>query len=127
MNISSLSSAATLPPASLLPMFADDLRAAPAAAPLSEAVRQFEGVFAAMIVKELRQSIGGDGLIPGDHSDILGGLFDQRLGEHLASGRGLGLAESLSRLGPHAPASGARHDSAAAARSAAAHYHPMEL
>jgi len=57
--------------------------------------RQFEEVFVTLLLKQMRQSISGDGLFPGDRSDTLGGLFDQQMAAHISHHRGLGLAESL--------------------------------
>lgn len=67
----------------------------------ADAARQFEAVFASLLLKTMRESMSGDGLIPGDGGDVLGGLFDQFLGEHISQHGGLGLAASLQRsLGP---------------------------
>ena len=59
--------------------------------------QQFEAVFASLLLKEMRQSMSGDGLIPGDNGDIVGGLFDQFLGQHISEKGGLGLAASLEK------------------------------
>ena len=61
-----------------------------------QAIRDFEGLFMSMIIKELRQTSSGDGLFPGDASDTYGGMFDMFLGKELTAGKGLGL-ESLFR------------------------------
>lgn len=61
-----------------------------------KAIRDFEGLFMSMIIKELRQTSAGDGLFPGDASDTYGGMFDMFLGKELTAGKGLGL-ESLFR------------------------------
>ena len=59
------------------------------------AAEKIESMFAAMLIKTLRQTLGEEGLFPGDKSDALGALFDQYLGDEIARGRGLGLATSL--------------------------------
>jgi Rod binding domain-containing protein len=61
-----------------------------------KAIKDFEGLFMSMIIKELRQTSSGDGLFAGDASDTYGGMFDMFLGNELTEGKGLGL-ESLFR------------------------------
>lgn len=64
---------------------------------MGDVARQFEAVFVSMMLKEMRQSLSGDGLIPTDNGDIVGGLFDQFLGQHISEKGGLGLAASLEK------------------------------
>lgn len=63
----------------------------------AEAVQQFEAVFVSLVLKQMRQSFAGEGWIPGDNGDIVGGLFDQYLGQHISDSGGFGLAASLLR------------------------------
>ena len=63
---------------------------------VEKAIKDFEGLFLSMMIKELRQTSSGDGLFPGDASDTYGGMFDMFLGNELAAGKGLGL-ESVFR------------------------------
>ncbi|MEJ7593443.1 MAG: rod-binding protein [Planctomycetaceae bacterium] len=63
---------------------------------VEKAIKDFEGLFLSMMIKELRQTSSGDGLFPGDASDTYGGMFDMLLGNELAAGKGLGL-ESVFR------------------------------
>ena len=58
--------------------------------------KQVESMFASMLIKSLRETLGEDGLFPGDKSDALGSLFDQFMGEEIARGQGLGLAKAIS-------------------------------
>ena len=51
----------------------------------------FEGMFASMLLKQMRQSLGGSTMFGDDKSDALGGLFDHFIGQHMASGGGLGV------------------------------------
>jgi Rod binding domain-containing protein len=60
-----------------------------------QAIADFESVFVSSLLKQMRQSIDGDGLFPGDKSDTLGGLFDMFMGQHLAQAGGLGVSEML--------------------------------
>ena len=62
-----------------------------------KAAEQLESMFASLLIKSLRQSVGGEGFFPGDKADALGSLFDQYLGEEIAKGRGLGLAKALEK------------------------------
>ncbi len=54
---------------------------------------EFEGIFISMLLKQMRATIGGDGLFGKDASDIHGGLFDLYMGKHLASGEALGVGK----------------------------------
>jgi flagellar protein FlgJ len=56
---------------------------------------QVESMFASLLIKSMRQTLGGEGLFPGDKSDALGSMFDQYLGEEIAKGGGIGLAHAL--------------------------------
>ncbi|MEX2285676.1 MAG: rod-binding protein [Planctomycetaceae bacterium] len=55
----------------------------------------FEGIFISMLLKEMRQTVGGDGLFAGDASDTYGGMFDMFLGQHLAAQGGLGIRDMI--------------------------------
>jgi flagellar protein FlgJ len=65
---------------------------------------EFEALFVSLLLKEMRQTVGGDGLFPGESSDVYGGLFDLYLGKHVAHHCGLGIermvATYLSRAKP---------------------------
>lgn len=60
-----------------------------------EAAKQLESMFISLLLKEMRQSIGSENGFAGDSTDTVGGLFDQYLGDHVAAGGGLGIADSL--------------------------------
>jgi Rod binding domain-containing protein len=79
-----------------------DPRAIPALA------RQFESVFMAQMVKEMRQTLEPDTLFGNDPGDVYGGMFDLFMGKHLAQAGGIGLAKVLERhmhaTGHHRPA-----------------------
>lgn len=64
---------------------------------IPELARQFESVFMAQLVKEMRQSLEPDTLFGNDPGDVYGGLFDMFLGKHLAKSGGIGLAKMLER------------------------------
>lgn len=68
----------------------------PDAARIDAAAREFEGVFARMLVKSMRDASFGDALFPGENT-LYRDLYDQRLAKSLTEGRGLGLAATIAR------------------------------
>ncbi len=64
---------------------------------LREAARQFESLFAQQLLKASRSSAGGNDLLGGAEGDVYRDLYDQQMALHLASGRGLGIAEMIVR------------------------------
>ncbi len=68
----------------------------PDAGRIQEAARQFEGVFAQMLIKSMRDASFGDALFPGENQ-LYRDLYDQRLAQSLTEGRGLGLAQTIAR------------------------------
>jgi flagellar protein FlgJ len=80
---------------------------------LQQAAKQFEALFTEMLLKTARETKIGDDLT-GEQGDFYKDLFDQQMSVHLASGKGLGLADMLVRqLG------GTQHPAAATAASTA--------
>jgi flagellar protein FlgJ len=59
--------------------------------------RQFESIFMAQMVKEMRQTLEPGTLFGNDPGDVMGGMFDLFLGKHLAQSGGIGLAKMLER------------------------------
>jgi flagellar protein FlgJ len=59
--------------------------------------KQFESVFMAQLVKEMRQTLEPGTLFGNDPGDVYGGMFDLFLGKHLAGAGGIGLAKVLER------------------------------
>jgi Rod binding domain-containing protein len=51
-------------------------------------------MFASMLMKQMRQSLDG-GLFGKDAGDVLGGLFDHFLGEHIAKAGGFGVGDMI--------------------------------
>lgn len=65
---------------------------------LSKAGQEFEALFFSMMLKEMRKSISseeGAGLFAGEGSDTYGGMFDTFIGQHMASGGPLGIANTV--------------------------------
>ncbi|MDH5822751.1 flagellar assembly peptidoglycan hydrolase FlgJ [Luteimonas sp. RD2P54] len=70
----------------------------PDAARIDEVARQFEGVFAQMLIKSMRDASFGDSLFPGENQ-LFRDMYDQQLAKAMTQGqgRGLGLAEVIAR------------------------------
>src|SRR5690606_36985854 len=64
-------------------------------AALREAARQFESLFAKILLSSMRAASFGDSLLGSDQQDFYQGMFDDQLAVELTRGRGLGLAELL--------------------------------
>jgi Rod binding domain-containing protein len=61
----------------------------------AKVAKDFEAVFSSMMLKEMRNTLEPGSLFGEDSSDILGGLFDQFLGQHLADSGGFGMAKMI--------------------------------
>lgn len=57
--------------------------------------KDFESVFASMMLKEMRNTLEPGSLFGEDKSDIYGGMFDQFLGEHIGATGGMGMAKMI--------------------------------
>jgi Rod binding domain-containing protein len=78
----SLSTPAVLPPA----------HDAHAKAAPKDAGKAFEGMFASMLIKQMRQTLpSGQGLFGHDPGDVLGGLFDHFMSQYMAEHGSLGI------------------------------------
>ena len=51
----------------------------------------FEGAFLTVLLKEMRQTLEPGVMFGNDNGDVLGGLFDFFLSQHVAKGGGLGI------------------------------------
>jgi flagellar protein FlgJ len=58
-----------------------------------QAAKDLESTFLGMLLKEMRQTLGPDGMFGQDGGDVHGGLFDLFLGQHLAQSGGVGIAD----------------------------------
>src|SRR5436305_1072556 len=61
----------------------------------AKVAQQFEGVFASMLIKQMRQTLDGDAMFGKDAGEVYGGMFDQFLGEHVGRQGGLGIGEMV--------------------------------
>lgn len=64
---------------------------------MREVARQFESLFAQMLIKSMRDASMGGGIDESEQTGFYRDMFDQQLGVELTKGRGLGLAEMLMR------------------------------
>lgn len=72
-------------------------RSGDARADARTAAVELESLFVSLLLQQMRQSIGGEGLFPGDPSDTYGGLFDLYLGRQLAESGALGISGMVSK------------------------------
>jgi Rod binding domain-containing protein len=63
----------------------------------ADAAREFERLFATLLVKEMRATLPEGFFGQGAGSDVFDGWFDEHLGSALSEGRGLGLRVALER------------------------------
>ncbi len=60
---------------------------------VERAAQMFEKLFAGLLVKEMRSTLGNGFFGQGPGSDVFGGWLDEHMGNALCAGRGLGVAE----------------------------------
>src|SRR5690554_4040201 len=68
----------------------------PDAARIQQAAREFEGLFAQMLIKSMRDASFGDSLFPGENQ-LYRDMYDQQLAKSMTDGPGLGLAQVIAR------------------------------
>ncbi len=61
---------------------------------LKDVAQQVEGMFVSMLLKTMRETMASE-MFAGDGADVWGSVFDQSMGEQIASGGGLGLVDQL--------------------------------
>ena len=66
------------------------------AAQIDKVARDMEGLFAQMMIKQMRETVQGDALFPGAAGQFRD-LYDQQIAKSLTEGRGLGLAPMIAR------------------------------
>lgn len=85
---------------------------------LRQAAQQFEAMFTEMLLKSANETKFGDDLT-GEQGDFYKDMFNQQMATHMASGKGLGLADMLVRqLGGLHGGSGAQSQTAAGTTAA---------
>lgn len=60
-----------------------------------ETARQFETLFAKMMLQSMREASGGDELFDSQESQMYRGMFDDQLALEMTKGRGLGIADMM--------------------------------
>jgi Rod binding domain-containing protein len=76
----------------------------------------FESLFASLLVKQMRQTLEPDTMFGKDNGDVLGGLFDHFMGQHLAQSGGLGIGAFVTKHMPQARVNNERPNVAGAHR-----------
>jgi flagellar protein FlgJ len=66
-------------------------------AALRQVAKQFESLFARMMIKSMRDASGTDPIFGSDQQKMYEGMFDDQLSVEMTRGRGLGLADMLVR------------------------------
>ncbi len=66
-------------------------------AAVRQVAKQFESLFARMLIKSMRDAIGRDPIFGSDQAQTYQGMFDDQLSLELTRGHGLGLADMLVR------------------------------
>jgi Rod binding domain-containing protein len=64
-----------------------------------EAGKAFESMFASILLKQMRQTLSssGQGMFGKDPGDVLGGLFDHFMSQHIAQKGSLGIAALIEK------------------------------
>src|SRR5205809_4975216 len=79
---------------------AADPRSLAARSPNDEVAEGFESMFASLLLKQMRQTLEPDTMFGQDNGDVLGGIFDLYLGQHLAQSGALGTGAMVRRQLP---------------------------
>ena len=66
-------------------------------AAVRQVARQFESLFARMMIKSMRAAVGKDPIFGSDQAETYQGMYDDQLSLELTKGKGLGLADMLVR------------------------------
>ncbi|MEW6169494.1 MAG: flagellar assembly peptidoglycan hydrolase FlgJ [Pseudomonadota bacterium] len=64
---------------------------------LRKAAQQFEALMMQQMLKSMREASLGDDVLGGEQTQLYQEMFDQQIAQHLAAGRGLGIADMLVR------------------------------
>jgi len=64
---------------------------------IDQAASDMEGLFFSLLLKQMRQTLEPSSMFGSDNGDILGGLFDSSMGQHLAKSNALGIGNLLKR------------------------------
>jgi len=92
---------------------------------IKDVAKQFEGQFAQMLVKSMRDASPGDSLFPGENQ-LFREMYDQQIAKKLTEGRGLGLAPMIERqLGGSAAAKTDAGQATATSSQALAQYRKL--
>lgn len=59
--------------------------------------KQFEAIFVSMMLKSMRDATHSEGMFDNDASKMYTSMFDQQISQKIAAGKGIGLADMLTR------------------------------
>ncbi|MBI3408005.1 MAG: rod-binding protein [Planctomycetes bacterium] len=91
MDLSSISSMpVAVPEADLTHLSAQSRSRDPRA--IDAVAKGLEGLFVTMMLKQMRQTLEPGAMFGNDPGDVLGGIFDNAMGEHLGQSEALGIA-----------------------------------
>ena len=90
---------------------------------LRQVAKQYESLFARMMIKSMRDALGKDPLFGSDEEQTYQGMYDDQLSIEMTKGKGLGLADLLVRQMQRL--SGARNDDTSTKGSEAKHGHEL--
>lgn len=62
---------------------------------IQQTAEDFESLFMSLLLKEMRETLEPGALFGEQGGDVYGGLFDSYLGQHLARGGSLGIAQAV--------------------------------
>jgi flagellar protein FlgJ len=85
---------------------------------LRQVAKQFESLFARMLIKSMRDAVGKDPIFGSDQAQTYQGMFDDQLSLDLTRGKGLGLADMLMHQLQHSSAATASSSKAVPAARA---------
>src|SRR5690606_15537937 len=66
-------------------------------AALRQTAKQFEALLMQQMLKSMRDASLGDDVLGGEQTQFYQEMFDQQIAQHLAAGRGLGIADLMIR------------------------------
>ncbi|MGH8211212.1 MAG: flagellar assembly peptidoglycan hydrolase FlgJ [Steroidobacteraceae bacterium] len=88
---------------------------------LRQVAKQYESLFARMMIKSMRDAVGKDPIFGSDEENTYQGMYDDQLSIEMTKGHGLGLADMLVRQMQHLSGATAESKQDAATDSSGAH------
>jgi Rod binding domain-containing protein len=57
--------------------------------------KSFESMITSMLIKQMRQTLDGETMFGKDSGDVMGGMFDQMLGDHIGKTGSFGISAMI--------------------------------